>query len=253
MFYIYGLYSSENSIIRYIGYTSDLEKRIKEHHRDLNRDKVSTHKKKWMSKCVENGHEIRYIVLDVSENKKIICELEKLYISNYNEKENILVNGTLGGDGGCLTQETRKKISTSAKGKVISESHKEKLKSFRLGSKLSEETKNKMSDTHKKIGTKITITDDVRKKYSDRMKGSIGLMTGKKHSRETKEKISNSKKGTISKKRKAILQIDVKTKEVINTFESITSAQNKIGINNIYKCLVGKRKTAGNYEWKYKL
>jgi len=252
MFYIYGIYSSENNIIRYIGFTSNLYERLKEHHKDLKRKKVNTHKKKWMLKCINNGHKFDYIILDSSESKSIIYELEKYYINNYSLITK-LVNGTLGGDGVTMTEEIRKKISVANKGRKMTEENKDNLRILRLGTKLSEETKKKMSDTHKKIGTKIIITDEIRKKYSDRMKGSVVLMTGKKHTQTTIEKIRKAKLGCVSKKMRAVLQIDFKTKNVVNTFESITLATKITGINNIHRCIVGKRKTAGNYEWKYKL
>ena len=46
----------------------------------------------------------------------------------------------------------------------------------------------------KSCGIKNTITDDVRKKMSERVKGSKNPMYGKKHKLETIEKIKYTKK-----------------------------------------------------------
>lgn len=56
------------------------------------------------------------------------------------------------------------------------------------------------------------------------------------------------------KKSKAILQIDINTREVINEFPSIRGVERQLGIasTNISKCCNGKLKTAYGYIWRYK-
>ncbi len=253
IFYIYGLYSTEDRIIKYIGYTSDLEKRLIEHKKDVNRSKIKTYKKNWINKCIKKGFDIDLLIIDISDNKLQVCEMERYYINNYLLNNKVLVNGTLGGDGGIMTEESKLKLSISSNGKKLSEVTKQKIREAKLGNVVSIETKKKMSDTHKRIGTKIIFTDEVRLKMSKNKIGKPGNRLGSKASEDTKLKISNSKKGTISKKRKPVLQIDPKTKKIINTFDAITIAQQITGINNIYRCILKLRKTAGNYEWKFKL
>ena len=249
MFYIYGLYSTKDNIVRYIGYTSNLDNRISEHKRDVNRVRVKTYKKNSIAKVINSGYDIDYIILDSSFNRIIICELEKYYLS----ANKILVNGTLGGDGGYLTDESKLKLSLALKGQKRTLEQRATMSNKRKGIILSEETKRKMSETHKRLGTRIIITDEIRKKYSDRMKGKPSHMLGKKHSEETKKKISEAKKGVISKKRKEVLQICPITKEIIKIFPSLTLAQSETKINNIHRCINKKRKTAGNYEWEYNI
>jgi len=252
-FYIYGLFSTKDEIIKYIGYTSDLKERLKEHNKDINRVKVKTYKKNWIKKCISEGYNIDYLILDTALTQSEACELEKFYIQNYLENNVQIVNGTLGGDGGIMTEESRRKLSKSCKGRIMSLETRNKISESKKGTILSEETKRKMSESQKRIGNKIIFTDEVRKKLSDRMTGIPGLRKGKLHSEESKLKISESKKGTVSSKRKEVLQIDPKTKEIIKTFDSLLSAIKETRINNIHRCITQKRKTAGNYEWKYKL
>jgi hypothetical protein len=88
------------------------------------------------------------------------------------------------------------------------------------------------------------------------------------HTKESKQKISESKKGKkrniiwgdkISESKKGkpkqgkpIIQICPQTKETINIFSSITEASKITGIKSISNNLIGKTKTAGGYIWKFK-
>lgn len=59
--------------------------------------------------------------------------------------------------------------------------------------------------------------------------------------------------GIKNKKAKKISQIDLITNEVVNYHYGTLEAQRNTGINfrNIHMCLVGKRKSAGGYKWRY--
>ena len=52
---------------------------------------------------------------------------------------------------------------------------------------------------------------------------------------------------------KTFLQIDKKSKQIINKFETLAEAYKttKINRSNIGECLKGKRLSAGGYIWKY--
>lgn len=80
------------------------------------------------------------------------------------------------------------------------------------------------------------------------------LNLGKTYGAETKEKQRQAKLGKESLKKKAILQMDLKTKEVIKEHKSATDAGKELGIarNNIVKVLQSYRLNAGGYYWKYK-
>ena len=254
LYYIYGLFALKTPYdIRYIGYSIDCENRYKEHIRDTERENVKTYKKNWIKSVLKEGDSIGIIIIDSLPGLCEIKELEKFYIHNYLESGFKLTNGTLGGDGGVFTEEVRKKLSESSKGKKMSEESKIKMSESLKGRKLSEDHKKKLSEISKKLGLKVNMTPEVRQKISEANKGRQSPMKGKVHTQETKNKISQSKKGIASKNKKQVLQIDPITKEIVKEYTSLTEATQLTGINNIHRCITGGRKTAGNYEWKYKL
>lgn len=72
------------------------------------------------------------------------------------------------------------------------EEHKQKMREFMKNRVVSDETKQKLSDTRK--GTKNNWSEETRQRVSE---ASRKKATGVKHSEETKEKIRNSLKGRI--------------------------------------------------------
>lgn len=164
------------------------------------------------------------------------CEDEELnywemyYIKELNTKTPNGYNLTDGGGGhrGYVpSEETKRKISESNKGK-----------------KLSEEAKIKIS---------VTLTEKPRSEETKR-KISVTL-TGKPRSEEAKRKISEAKKGVPNLKlSKAVLQIDKLTGQVIGEFTSTMEVQRQFGFkqSNISKCCIGKRKSAYNFIWRFK-
>jgi group I intron endonuclease len=74
---------------------------------------------------------------------------------------------------------------------------------------------------------------------------------GKKHSEETKNKISLANKGRPAVNRRAILQMDLKG-NVIREWNSITEALKTTGITGIANVVTGKSKNSGGFIWKYK-
>lgn len=108
------------------------------------------------------------------------------------------------------SEEQRRKHSESIKG----ENHP------MYGKSRSEETKRKLSETHK----------------------------GKKHTDETKRKMSEQRKGSKSHNKKAVICLE--TKEV---FWGAKEVEEKLGINKgkVGECCRGTRKTAGGFHWAY--
>jgi group I intron endonuclease len=72
-------------------------------------------------------------------------------------------------------------------------------------------------------------------------------MYGKKHSSETKTKISLS-----NKNRKAILCLDAK-RNIIKQYECVRDAERETSIDHssISRCCRNKQKTAGGYIWEF--
>ena len=103
--------------------------------------------------------------------------------------------------GKHLSEETRRKISVSLKGKTPSEETRRKMSDSHKGKNLSEETKQKISEV--KSGEKNPMfgkhhSEESKKKMSQNhydCSGEKHPMFGKKHSEETRRKISNSHKG----------------------------------------------------------
>jgi group I intron endonuclease len=119
---------------------------------------------------------------------------------------------------GCISEETKQKISESNKGKHfysgmygknLSKEAKEKISKFRKGRKLTEKHKINISKGNKgrkhseETKNKIRIgnlgkkpSEETREKMSKSQKGNTNCV-GRKLSLETREKISKSKKGQI--------------------------------------------------------
>lgn len=117
-------------------------------------------------------------------------------------------NLTIGGDGG--------------RGRIMSDAEKEYRRQLKLGTKASEETKRKMSETRK--GKKQNMTP---KKVAACQKAAAAMSASR---------------------RKKIYCIETNT-----IFESITAAAQDVGVaeTTIGACLHGRQKTAGGYHWKY--
>ena len=91
--YIYGLCSSNDEAIRYIGKCIDPKQRLKMHYSQRNSKK--SHKNTWIKKVIAEGYEIRMIILE-EVNEENWKEKEKEYIKSYSN----LTNTAEGGLGG---------------------------------------------------------------------------------------------------------------------------------------------------------
>ena len=130
--------------------------------------------------------------------------------SHWSEEEKRKISESL--KGRSVPEEVRRKISESTKGeknhnfgKAMSEDQKRKLskamkgkyageKCYWYGKHLTEETKKKLSEAEKGK----YISDETKKKLSDVGKGDKNPFYGKHHSEESKRKISESHKGEKS-------------------------------------------------------
>lgn len=247
---VYGLKMDDDEKIRYIGITSkNIQVRINEHLKDLSRTNVKTHKKNWIVSCMNLGKQIGYIILEDNLTQEEAFKKEIEYIKLFKSFGANLVNGTLGGDGVRVTNDVRMKFK-QRKGFRHTKETREKMSIMRKGKKLSDETKRRMSESQKRAGNKPIITDEIRKKKSERMKGMTSLMKGKKHSESTKKKISLSKFGHKSARRTRVVQLD-KNNNLVKEFESLTQAIIETKINNISRA-IKNNKIAGGYFWKHK-
>ena len=82
---------------------------------------------------------------------------------------------------------------------------------------------------------------------------------GRKHKPETIKKMSETHKKhkptesqlkNLQWNKAPVIQLNI-NKNIINTFDTITDATKKTGINNISAVCRGIQKTAGGFIWKY--
>lgn len=193
-----------------------------------------------------------------------------------------------------LSEETREKLRQKFQGEngywygITDENHP------RHGTKMSEEAKNAISIKNKRENWSeetVKNKEESYRKQSERMKGKplsqLALdraakyhkenpMTqetrdkisktlkenpywlGKKMSEESKQKMSQSRKGKFkggnNPMARAVVQFEKDTNELIRVFECAQDVENELGINrtSITTCCRGRYKTAGGYVWKYK-
>ena len=169
-----------------------------------------------LRKYGKENHKKEIIEFLNSREELINREIE---IVNLNEiaKEDCM-NLRVGGWGGQITEEIKKKISETKKGSIpwnkglknpyskeslkkMSKSQKNRTDGRWLGRKHSEESKKKMSESHKGQESWLkgkNLSEETKKKISESRKGgnpSNGML-GKKHSEETKKKMSESRSGS---------------------------------------------------------
>ncbi len=202
---MYGLIYCAQNIInkkRYIGQTtSSLKRRINQHKQDAFREKTRMHFHRAIKKHGMNN--FIWIILSYASDKKALDKAEIYWIKYYYTMETGY-NHKTGGKGGKHSEATKKKLSlakkgipnTWQKGKRLSEETKKKIsviakeRQWFLGKHHSEETKCKM----RKARALQTITEESKKKMSKSHKGQISGMKGKHHSEENKRKMSEARK-----------------------------------------------------------
>jgi len=218
----------------------------------MNSNNQNALKQNIINKIRRNGDEPISVIKESNLSEEAAFEVEKSLIDYYGRRDigtDILSNMTDGGEGvsgRICSEKTKKKISKGNTGKVRSDEFIQMCKSnylkrkteiiesvskSRLGSKLSDETKKKMSDSAK------------GKPKSEKHKQNISnARKGKKLSEEHKQKISDSKKGTTawnkgqtgfqSKSSKKVIQIDKVTGEEIACWGSSMDVKRELNITS---------------------
>ena len=268
-----GIYMIQNKVNNkmYIGQAVDIEKRWRDHRRNLT------------NRCNENRHFINAWKRDGEENFEftILLECEESDLNMYEEyyifelmtyDPRVGYNKNYGGKSGRPTKETKRKLSEAKKGKQLSEEHKRKLSESQRGKQLSEETKRKISEANKgennpNYGTQLS--EETKRKISEAKKDKhhseetkrkmSEAQKGKQLSEEHKRKISESQKGKQfseehkRKMSKPVVQIDSTSNEIVRVWESGIEAERQCGFNNgsISNCCNGRSKTYKGYKWMF--
>jgi hypothetical protein len=227
----------------------------------------SSHKKTY-------GDKIEYTYIDEvnSLNRKDWEPLESYWIEQFRQWGFEVMNPNKKGGGGpeFVTDETKEKISLkhkgtnkpwvseNFKGKTLSNSQIEKIKQHLIGTKRTQQTKDKMSLDRKgkpkpeEFGSKISKSLTGYKRTEENKNNISKALKGKIKTDETRKKMSLNSK---NKNNKSILQYD-KNMIFIKEFKSLTEAClyiNKPGrMGDLTSCCKGKSKTAYGFIWKYK-
>lgn len=194
-------------------------------------------------------HEILHENLNHGQAEEMEIKLIKKYKTTLREFGYNISHG--GNCIGSLSEETKLKISLSAKGRIISEDVKEKLRQANTGKKQSKETIEKRAE--KLRGRK---RPDVSKFMSERL-GVKNPRYGVKITNEAKESLRlaliKRQQNGFDNNSKPILQFD-RTGAFISEYKSAVDAitKNNFKSNHISECCKNKRKTSNNFIWKYK-
>lgn len=147
------------------------------------------------------------------------------------------------------TEESKRKMSESSKGKApwnkgkhLSEETKKKLSVVLKGKHLSEETRRKMSESSKGKHH----TEETKRKISESLKGRTIIF-----SEETKRKMSESHKGIPSPNRRKVSKYDLYGNFIKEYNCMIDAIKENPKCSNISRVCRGERKQSGGFIWKY--
>ena len=192
----------------YIGSSINIVRRWGEHKRQLKNNKhANTHLQKSWNKHGENS--FLFETIEFVKDEKNLINREQYYLDEVKKYDSKLLYNI------CP-------MAYSA-----------------LGFKHSNETKNKMSESHKGlVHKKDTIIKMIKNKN--------------KQSEHTKNKLSEINKGRISQNKQPIYQIDLDN-NIIKKWDCVTDAAKTLNLSPSLICSVcrGKRKSTGGFKWKY--
>lgn len=126
--FIYGLIDPRTSMLRYVGQTTDLTKRLSRHCHPRNDDR--SHRSCWLRGILASGRQPIMVVLDVLDEvstREAATVVECFWIASLRAAGADLVNDTDGGDGGPVrrgqrnTAEHNARIAATHRGKKASD------------------------------------------------------------------------------------------------------------------------------------
>lgn len=194
----------------YVGSTVDLKRRLDEHKRGL---RGGTHGNPHLQASWNKHGEkaFEFDVLEYLDNLEELHLSEQFWVDIYREEGRELYNVAVPGRSPMLgrkhteesrqqmsesqknrppaSEETRRKMSRTRKGKTPSEEHKRKLSEANLGKRLSKEHKQKLSEASKAAWARGDYdSEETHRRKSEAAKGH-------KHSEEEKRRISARMRG----------------------------------------------------------
>lgn len=222
------IYKIENRLNgkTYVGKTVNWKKRRSDHLRSLRKNNHhNTHLQAAWNKYGESNFSFK--ILDVFDPNFNFCinALERYWIEKL-DAFNSGYNKTLGGDGSEgrePSEETRKRMSQSLKGRPFSEEHRRNISEARKG-------KSSWSKG-------VSFSEEHRRNISESHKGKVTWNKGKPHSNETRLKISESKKGRPSGRRKPVIDLE---SGIVFDYMKQAAKSKGICIDTLRKYLLGR-------------
>lgn len=234
---IYGIYDpNKPNVIRYIGKT---KKTINErlcNHIYLSKKGLKRPLNLWIKKLLDN--DIKPEIIEIEKTNINEWSDREIYYISFYRKKNELLNLSDGGGSNLNyspSDETRKKISDGNKGKIgywrnkkMTEEHKKKISESGKGKKRNEITKKNISNSLK--GKKLSETHKLKLSEGSPNKGKIAKNVKKV------DKICLTTKKVLD------------TYESIEIAAKLNNIKNK---GNIIMVCKNKRKKCGGFFWRY--
>ena len=212
---IYALIDPFSGELRYVGLSTRGLARAKEHWEPGRLERPHTHKQFWIRFLVKKRETpiIRVIQSWVSISDTDLAKAEMYWIKYFRAAGCPLTNLTGGGEGvwgGLMPEETRRKISSSMRGKRFSDQHRANISAVRKGKKIhpwSEERRARgvphwsgqkhSVETRGKMSESARGRDDFESNLKKARRAACLVNKGSKHTKEHKDKISASLKGRV--------------------------------------------------------
>lgn len=189
---IYALHSGDGNF-RYVGVTRRPARRLYEHRDEAARRRTRSGVYNWIRKI--GAENLQMSVVDTAHTAQSAFAAEAAWISLLRESGFQLLNHTDGGEGlSGASEETRRRMSESGKGRVVTEGTRQKIRDFwrehghpRSGAILSRETRSAISRAN--TGRKGPPMSDANKAAArSRMLGKLNPNYGKSPSAESTAK-----------------------------------------------------------------
>lgn len=221
IYYIYSLKDPITNKIRYIGKTTNIQKRYYYHCSNYHLNNENTHRSNWIKSLKNQNLKPIIEIIEECENWQ---EREIYWIKYHKDLGYDLCNHTIGGDGG----------------KGFSQYKEFKVYQYDKSGKLL----NIYNSTREASLLTSTKLADMQKCLRGLYKTANNYHWSKNETFTWKNKNHNAK---------TVLKLDINN-NILDEYDSITEAANSNNIqrNSIKNCCLGVQKTAGKFKWKYK-